>query len=95
MCVKFVYLVVYGMLFWLLYSLPSPMLWNKDGTVAAEYMTLLLFSVLVSYTALVCVQGSNPGYIEITGACDARCSLGRVATVTAAPPLLQSTRLSR
>lgn len=67
MCVKFVYLCVYGLLFWLLYSLPSDMLWDKDGNVQEEYMSLLLFAICVSYGALVLVQGSNPGYVEIGG----------------------------
>jgi len=67
MCIKFVYLVVYGLLMWLLYSLPSPMLWNKDGSVAAEYMSLLLFATGMSYLSLCFVQASNPGYIEVSG----------------------------
>ena len=67
MCLKFVYLVVYGMLFWLLYELPSTMLWDNHGQLQEEYFSLLVFSCFVSYTALVLVQGSNPGYIEIGG----------------------------
>lgn len=67
MCVKLVFMCLYGLLLWLVYSLPSPMLWTQSGAVEPEYLSLLLFASLASLISFFVVQGSNPGYIEIAG----------------------------